>query len=380
LLNNRKIKLSEILEKKENKGDLKNKLTILFKPENIFYLTNFWGEGITIIFEDGKNNSQTKLLVPKLEYTRAINTSKECDVISSDRGIAIINELMSLIKEDNIIFSDTNDYDIINKIQSKAGSKNLIIDNNLLYEIRQIKDPNEIDNIKNASKIIDKLFQIATNEIKKNISEEQIQSILVYEAMKLGARFPAYAYTSNPLIVACGNNASFPHAETSNKKIASGELIVIDITLCYNHYVSDATRTFALGNIPQEMKEIYEVVKLSQKKGIEYIKKTSNFSDIDAVCRNAIIDKKLGDYFTHSTGHGIGLEVHEPPWIRSNFNSKIKENMTVTIEPGIYIKNKFGVRIEDSLLITKKKKDIDNNLLGFDYQNFHSFSKELLVL
>jgi Xaa-Pro dipeptidase len=88
----------------------------------------------------------------------------------------------------------------------------------------------------------------------------------------------------------------------------------------------------------------------------------------------------LGDYFTHSTGHGIGLEVHEPPWIRSNFNSKIKENMTVTIEPGIYIKNKFGVRIEDSLLITKKKKDIDNNLLGFDYQNFHSFSKELLVL
>ena len=187
MLNNRKIKLSEILEKKENKGDLKNKLTILFKPENIFYLTNFWGEGIAIISEDGKNNSQTKLLVPKLEYTRAINTSKECDVISSDRGMAIINELMSLIKENNIIFSDTNDYDIINKIQSKAGSKNLIIDNNLLYEIRQIKDPNEIDNIKNASKIIDKLFQIATNEIKENISEEHIQSILVYEAMKLGA-------------------------------------------------------------------------------------------------------------------------------------------------------------------------------------------------
>ena len=379
MLNSRKIKLYETLEKKENIETSKNKSTILFKPENTFYLTNFWGEGITIISEDGKNNNQTKLLVPKLEYTRAINTSKECDVISSDRGITIINELMSLINNDNIIFSDTNDYDIINKIQSKTGSKNLIIDNNLLYEIRQIKDPNEIDNIKNASKIIDKLFQIATDEIKENISEEQIQSILVYEALKLGARFPSYAYTSNPLIVASGHNASFPHAETSNKKITSGELIVIDITLCYNHYVSDATRTFALGNISQNMKEIYEIVKMSQEKGIEDIKKTCDFSDVDASCRNAIIDKKLGEYFIHSTGHGIGLEVHEPPWIRSNFNSKIKENMTVTIEPGIYIKNKFGVRIEDSLLITKKKKDSNKNL-EFDYQNFHSFSKELLVL
>ena len=379
MLNNRKIKLSETLEKKEVKGDKKNKLTILFKPENIFYLTNFWGEGITILSEDGKNSSKTKLLVPKLEYTRAINSSKDCEVISSDRGTAIINELMSLIKDDNIIFSDTNNYDIINKFQSKAGIKNLIIDNNLLYELRQIKDPDEIHNIENASKIIDKLFQIATNEIKENISEEQIQSILVYEAMKLGARFPAYAYTSNPLIVASGNNASFPHAETSNKKITSGELIVIDITLCYNHYVSDATRTFALGNIPQDMEEIYEVVKLSQQKGIEHLKRTSDFSDVDASCRNVIINEKLGDYFTHSTGHGIGLEVHEPPWIRPNFNSKIKENMTITIEPGIYIENKFGVRIEDSLQITKNKRDL-NNSLKFDYQNFHSFSKELLVL
>jgi Xaa-Pro aminopeptidase/Xaa-Pro dipeptidase len=284
-----------------------------------------------------------------------------------------------LIKDDNIIYSDTNDYNIISKIQLKCGSKNLIVDNNLLDEARQIKDPGEIENIKKASIIIDKLFQIATDEIKENISEEQIQSILVYEALKLGARFPNYAYTTNPLIVASGNNASYPHAETSDKKINSGELIVIDITLCYNHYVSDATRTFALGNIPQNVKQVYEIVKFSQEKGIEDIKNAINFSEIDASCRNAIIDNKLGDYFTHSTGHGIGLEVHESPWIRPNFNSEIKENMTITIEPGIYIENKFGVRIEDSLLIIKDKNHSNENV-KFDYQNFHTFRKDLLVL
>ena len=252
----------------------------------------------------------------------------------------------------------------------------MISDNNLLYNLREIKDTVEIDNIKKASKIIDKLFEIAIKEIKENTTEEQIQSILVYEAMKLGARFPSYQFTSNPLIVASGSNGSFPHAESSDKKIKSGELIVIDITLSFNHYVSDATRTFGLGKVTDEMEEIYETVKTSQENGIERIKKSCDFSDIDACCRNIIKNKKMGDQFIHSTGHGIGLEVHESPWIRPNFKSKIRENMTITIEPGIYIENRFGVRIEDSLLITKKRNR-DNE---FDSINFHSFDKELLVL
>ncbi|MER5174903.1 MAG: M24 family metallopeptidase [Candidatus Nitrosocosmicus sp.] len=374
----RRIKLFKLLNKQEEEEEeekrIENKLIVLFRPENTFYLTNFWGEGITIISEE---NIQTKLVVPKLEYTRAINTSKECDVISSDRGITIINTLMNLIKEGDIVFSDSNDFDIINKIQKKIGNKNVVIDSKLLYSLREIKDTEEINNIKIASKTIDKLFEIALKEIKENmITEEQIQSILVYEAMKLGARFPSYPYTSNPLIVASGPNGSFPHAETSNKKIKSGELIVIDLTLSFNHYVSDATRTFGLGNITKEMKEVYETVKISQENGIEYIKKTSDFSDIDACCRNTITNKQWGEYFIHSTGHGIGLEVHEPPWIRPNFKNKIKENMTITIEPGIYIENKLGVRIEDSLLITKKGNRDDE----FDSINFHSFSKELFVL
>jgi Xaa-Pro aminopeptidase len=378
LQNNRKIKLFELLNKQRGRKKIieENKLVVLFKPENIFYLTDFWGEGIVIISQQNVE-MHTKLVVPRLEYTRASNISKECEVISSDRGIALSNTLINLIKDGSIVFSDSNDLDIINKIQKKIGRKNVVIDNNLLYALREIKDTAEINNIKNASKIIDKLFEITTKEIKENTTtEEQIQSILVYEAMKLGARFPSYQFTSNPLIVASGPNGSFPHAETSDKKIKSGELIVIDITLSFNHYISDATRTFGIGKITDEMKEIYETVKISQENGIVCINNTQDFTDVDDCCRNIIINKKFGDQFIHSTGHGIGLEVHEPPWIRPNYKSKIRENMTITIEPGIYIENKFGVRIEDSILITKKRNR-DN---GFDYINLHSFEKELLIL
>ena len=370
--NKRRIKLFELINNKGKKIESQNKLIILFRPENIFYFTNFWGEGITII----SDKSQTKLLVPRLEYTRAINTSKECDVIPSERGIAIINTLTNFIQDKDIVYSDVNDFDTIIKIQQKIGNKNLVIDSNLLYKLREIKDTEEIDNIKNASKIIDKLFEIAVKEIKEDVTEEQIQSILVYEAMKLGARFPSYPYTTNPLIIASGPQGSFPHAETSSKKMKAGELIVIDITLSFNHYVSDSTRTFGLGNITREMQDVYATVKTSQENGIEYIRNTSDFSDIDACCRKIIMNSKKGEHFTHSTGHGIGLEIHEPPWIRPNSNSKIKENMTITIEPGIYIENRFGARIEDSILITGKRSKED----GYNFINFHSFSKELMIL
>ncbi len=166
----RRIKLFELLnkQKEEKITGIKNKIIVLFRPENTFYLTNFWGEGITIISDE--EDKQIKLVVPKLEYTRAINTSIVCEVISSDRGIALINTLMNLIKDNDIVFTDSNDFDIINKLQKRIGNKNVVIDSNLLFNLREIKDTKEIDNIKNASKIIDKLFEIAIKEIKENIN------------------------------------------------------------------------------------------------------------------------------------------------------------------------------------------------------------------
>ncbi len=177
----------------------------------------------------------------------------------------------------------------------------------------------------------------------------------------MGAKFPSYQFTSNPLIIASGSQTSFPHAETSRRIIRKDEFIVIDITLSYDHYVSDATRTFGIGRISNKMKSVYDIVKVAQENGIRRLSETDNFALVDAACREIIQKEGFGEYFIHSTGHGIGLEVHESPWIRPKITSHIQENMTITIEPGIYLENKFGVRIEDSLCIGKRK----NGKTGF---------------
>jgi Xaa-Pro aminopeptidase/Xaa-Pro dipeptidase len=282
------------------------------------------------------------------------------------------------LNENYIVYYSNNNHHIIKELGKKTDKKHLVVDYNPVEKLREIKDLQEIDKIRKASKIIDKLFEVATKEIKVNKTEEEIQAILVYEAMKMGAKFPFYQFTSNPLIIASGSHSAFPHAETSRRKIGNDEFIVLDITLSYDHYVSDATRTFGIGKISNKMKSVYQIVKAAQENGIGRLSETDNFALIDAACRDTIQKEGYGEYFIHSTGHGIGLEVHESPWLRPKVTNQIQENMTITIEPGIYLKSKFGVRIEDSLCTVKKKKGKIGN--HFDYINFNSFDKELIIL
>ena len=328
--------------------DRKKSIIIIDRPEDIYYYTGFWGEGLLVILE----NLNSKLIVPRLERLRALKTSRQCDVVSSERGRGLIDSFLNFIGSSDIVYYGGSDYWIANIIAKHVGKRNLVPGEEQLKRIREIKDKQEIETIKIASKVIDKLFEIAEKEIKINKSEEEIQSILVYEALRMGARFPNYQFTSNPLIVASGPNGSFPHAETSSRKIKNGDLVVLDITLSYDHYVSDATRTFGVGKLSKKIHDIYDVVRIAQERAIQRIKTTNNFADIDLECRKIIKDAGFGEYFIHSTGHGIGLEVHELPWIRPNIDTAIKENMTITIEPGIYVENKYGIRIEDSLVIT----------------------------
>ncbi len=371
---NRREKLIKLINTQREKQKNTNKVAVILdKPEDIFYLTGFWGEGILVIFE-----TYSKLIVPKLEYSRALRMSKNCDVISSERGKTLTNSLFYQLDENYFVFYSNNNHHIIKELGKKIDKRNLVVDYNPVEKLREIKDAQEVDKIRKASNIIDKLFEVATKEIKVNMAEEEIQAILVYEALKMGAKFPSYQFTSNPLIIASGSQTSFPHAETSRRIIRKDEFIVIDITLSYDHYVSDATRTFGIGRISNKMKSVYDIVKVAQENGIKRLSETDNFALVDAACREIIQKEGFGEYFIHSTGHGIGLEVHESPWIRPKITSHIQENMTITIEPGIYLDNKFGVRIEDSLCIGKRMNGKTG--FGFNSLNFNSFNKELTIL
>jgi Xaa-Pro aminopeptidase len=190
--------------------------------------------------------------------------------------------------------------------------------------------------------------------------------------MKLGANPPSYRSTLNPLIIAGGPNSSLPHAEVSNRQFMKGDVIIVDLTLRYDGYIADATRTFVLVSATSEMKKVYEVVKQSQQAGINAVNEGSICGNVDAACRNVISKSGYAKYFIHSTGHGIGLDVHEPPWLRIKNQEILKANMSVTIEPGIYLRDKFGVRIEDSIIVN----GYDNG----NVMNLNTFTKDLIVL
>ena len=332
---------------------------VTFEPENLFYMTGFWGEAIGLLEKNGK----TTIIAPELEIERAISESEDCDVITAERGSGLISTLIQKITK-NPVCTDCQNYSTM--LSLKKSIPHIKSSVEPFYNARIIKDEKEIQILKKASKIIDEMFTICSKKIKVGQKESELQTILMTYAMEQGMFDTGYASTLNPLIIAGGPNGALPHAQVSQRKFKKGDLIVTDLTLRYKGYVSDSTRTFALGKISSQANEAYEIVKESQRLGLKSVKPNVNCSDVDAACRKYIEEQNYGQYFIHSTGHGIGLEVHEFPTISYRSNTKLKENMAITVEPGVYLANKFGIRIEDSLIVK------DRPII------MHKFTKDLL--
>ena len=334
---------------------------VTFEPENLFYMTGFWGEAIGLLEKNGK----TTIIAPELEVGRAISESEDCDVITAERGSGLISTLIQKIKK-NHVCTDCQNYSTM--LSLKKSILHIKSTTEPFYNARIIKDEKEIQILKKASKIIDEMFTICSKKMQVGQKESELQTILMTYAMEQGMFDTGYSSTLNPLIIAGGPNGALPHAQVSQRKFKKGDLVVTDLTLRYKGYVSDATRTFVLGKISSQANEAYEIVKESQKLGLQSVKPNIDCKDVDFACRKYIEEKNYGKYFIHSTGHGIGLEVHEFPTVSYRSDTKLKENMAITVEPGIYIENKFGIRIEDSLIVK------DRPIV------MHKFTKDLLTI
>lgn len=333
---------------------------VTFEPENLFYLTGFWGEAIGLLEKGGK----TTIIAPELEVSRAKSESVDCKVITSERGTALISSLTSKIKGKKACI-DCQNYSVMQSL--KKSVPRIIPSSEPFSNARIIKDSKEITILKQASKIIDEMFEICTKKIKKGMRETELQAILMSYAISKGMFDTGYKSTLNPLIIAGGPNGSLPHAQVTNRKFANGDLIVVDLTLRYKGYVSDSTRTFGVGKISQKAKEAYEIVKESQRLGLKAIIPNVSCKSVDDACRKYIDDAGYGKYFIHSTGHGIGLDVHELPNISYQSSTKLAKDMAITVEPGIYIPKKFGIRIEDSIIVKEKPVVM------------HKFTKDLIT-
>ena len=244
------------------------------------------------------------------------------------------------------------------RLMNLNSVKGFVNSSNIIDELRMIKDEEEKDLMRKSSKINDKVMEIIQNELKEGYTEKYYARLLAEIYEKEGAQ----GFSFDP-ILAYGENAADPHHEPDGTKLKKGDSLVIDIGGVYNHYCSDMTRTVFFGKEPsEEHKKIYETVRKANLNAIAKVKEGVKFSEIDAAARDYITEVGYGEYFTHRTGHSIGLEIHDKGDVSSINNQEVKEGMIFSIEPGIYLPGNIGVRIEDLVLVTKDGCEILNSV------------------
>lgn len=255
-------------------------------------------------------------------------------------------------------------YEYYQLIQQALEEATLVPVSGLVEELRLIKDAAEIQKIQEAANIADAAFDHITSFIRPGIKEIEVANELEFFMRKEGATSSSF-----DIIVASGYRSALPHGVASEKVIEKGELVTLDFGALLNGYCSDITRTVAVGKLTDELREIYDTVLQAQLRGMEGIKPGITGKEADALTRDYIEEKGYGAYFGHSTGHGLGMEVHEEPRLSKMSKTVLKPGMIVTVEPGIYIAGVGGTRIEDDTLITA-----DGN------RSFTHSTKELLYV
>jgi len=218
----------------------------------------------------------------------------------------------------------------------------------LIRELRSIKSPEEVSFIEQAQAITDKTFSHILSFIRPGVTEREIAIEMEYTMLKLGASGLAFE-----TIVASGVNSSMPHAVPSDKKVEKGDFVTMDFGAAYNGYCSDMTRTVAVGAVSDEQKKVYDTVLTAQLMAIEAIPKCRHYQEVDKVARDYIYAQGYEGCFGHGLGHSLGLNIHEEPRFGSSCDKEIQENVIQTVEPGVYLEGRFGVRIEDMVLIGK---------------------------
>lgn len=211
-----------------------------------------------------------------------------------------------------------------------------------------IKTPDQLMKIMKAAAMGDICFSHILEFIKPGMSELEVAYEIERTLMGLGAEGLSF-----PTICVSGVNTTQPHGEPSDKIIEDGDFVTMDFGAVAEGYCGDMTRTIGIGHLSDEQKSVYEIVLRSQKAGLAACRAGARCSDVDAVSRNIIAEAGYGEYYIHGTGHGVGTQVHEAPTLNSKSDEVLEEFMPVTVEPGIYIPGKFGVRIEDLAIITE---------------------------
>lgn len=329
-------------------------------PINRFYLSKFRSSMGYFIITD----KRACLFVDFRYFEAAKRNAKNCEVVL----YSSFNTVTEFLKENNIktllIENDFTTLEAKTVLQKQLGVKIIKSDlSKTLLKMRSVKTADEIKKIKEAQLLTDAAFDYILPRIKEGLTEKEIMLDMEFFIRKNGSEGIPFDF-----IVVSGKNSSLPHGVPGDRKIKNGDFITMDFGAVVDGYCSDMTRTVAVGNITNEQKMVYETVLKAQTAAITQISTGKKCADIDKIARD-IIEKDYKDCFGHSLGHSVGLEVHEMP----NLSPKSKDILVpfnvVTVEPGIYLENRFGVRIEDMVIVTENGAE-----------NITKSKKELIIL
>ncbi|PEF06096.1 aminopeptidase [Bacillus thuringiensis] len=323
---------------------------LITKKENRQYATNFTGSAGVVLIAAHK-----AIFVTDFRYVDQAKTEIKAAEIIMHKG-NLEEEVANQVSKLNIQKLGIEDNNMtlqqFKKLQKYIHTEMVPVCE-IIEDIRLIKDTSEIETMKIAATIADEAFHHIVTFLKPGISETDVRDELEFFMRKKGATSSSFQ-----IIVASGVRSSLPHGVASNKIIERGDIVTLDFGALYDGYCSDITRTVAIGEPSEEFQKIYNVVREALKRGTEAIKPGETAKSIDDITRSYITEHGYGQYFGHSTGHGLGLEIHEPLRLSQESKATLQEGMVVTVEPGIYIPNWGGCRIEDDIVITKDGYDV----------------------
>lgn len=328
---------------------------LLVNPLNVTYFTGFTGNESYLLVTPSDN-----IFITDSRFTtQAAAQVKDCEIVQVQAGISEILTKFNL----NQYITLGLELDFLTAIEyleiKNSLSSELVNIGNVIDKLRQVKDETEIAKTKKACDIADQAFSLILKEIKIGMTELEVAARLESHFKELGSTGPSFE-----TIVASGSRSALPHGTASTKKIANGDMVTLDFGCYFEGYTSDITRTIVIGTANTKQNQIYDIVLKANQNAIKILKPGVTGLEIHEAAHENIDEAGYKENFGHGTGHGIGLSIHEGPGAWGKYkNEAIVSGNILTVEPGIYLPDEFGVRIEDDVLITVSGHEILTNAI-----------------
>ncbi len=333
----------------------KNKISAMLVTNevNVTYLTGFSGDSSYLLM-----TPDTEIVLSDARYT--VQLEEECpdlEVVIRGPGVRMLDILEQAVRQAKpthiALESNAVTLQLYEAFRERLPEMDWPLTSGLVEELREIKDKQEIKQIREAVDLAQRSFAIVRNALRPNRTELEVAHELEHQIRLFGGTFCSF-----PPIVAVGPRAALPHARPQHYRIEESPFVLIDWGARGAQYVSDLTRVLVTGTIPPKLERIYEVVLKAQLAAIAKIKPGVSGKEVDAAARTVIAKSGYGKYFGHGLGHGIGLQVHEGPRVAMDTDVTLRPGMVITVEPGIYLPGWGGVRLEDDILVTRNGHEV----------------------